>query len=85
MNKNPTAQGRSDEIIAEDNYVGSASAPGIRTGQQVFNYRYSSLVLRMRGYELQQIDTLQVGQNSKDSEEYMAMRGREQQLYDYIC
>ncbi|HWK52637.1 MAG TPA: hypothetical protein VNR40_22245, partial [Steroidobacter sp.] len=71
---------------AEDNsyYVGKASAPGVQTGEQVFNRRWTSVALRLRGYELQQIDTLQVGRDDDDSEEYKAMRGREQQLYDYF-
>ena len=65
-------------------YVGKASAPGVRTGQQVFKTRYSSVFLELAGYELQQINTLQVGRDSTNSEEYKAMRGREQQLYDYL-
>ena len=63
-------------------YVGRASAAGVLAGEQVFNSRYSSVFLRAAGYEMDHIDTRRVGDDTRDSWQYAAMRGREQQLYD---
>jgi RHS repeat-associated protein len=64
-------------------YVGRASALGVLTGEQVFATRYSNVFLVAAGYQFQSIGSRQVGPDSRDSDAYRAMRGREQQLYDF--